>query len=163
MPSTTSGSTTTVDPKVSATAAVEAAVRTKDAVWKTCLNQMPSCDTAALGVAYAEPWLSESVAQASEWNGNGYATRNNDSITQTIESVSFNEAVDQAVVTVCLTDGGVLFVPGQQGAPEEIVNDTWYSAREAWTVQRGVDGTWKVSSNEVVTDPVVGQENNLCA
>jgi len=141
--------------------AVAAYVAKQDA-WSTCLSQLPACDTDALAVAYTEPQLSLSRALAEEWNSAGYHARNRESMTHRVEDVSINETHDTAIVTLCITDGGILYVPSSDGRAEQIIDDTWQSAREAWTMVKGTDGIWRASENTTLTDPVIGEENNIC-
>jgi hypothetical protein len=154
--------TTTMDPVAVATEKAAAAYAAKERAWSACLSQLPACETSALADAYAEPQLSHSQALAEEWNAAGYHARNNDSLTHRIEDVALNQTLDQAVLTVCVTDGGVLFIPSPDGQGEQIINDMWYSARESWTVVEVADGVWRVSDNETLTDAVIGEENNIC-
>jgi hypothetical protein len=123
---------------------------------------LPACDTNALAVAYTEPQLSLSRSLAEDWNSAGYYARNRESMTHRIEDVTVNATMDQAIVTLCITDGGILYVPSSDGQAEQIINDTWHSAREAWTIVKGTDGVWRASENTTLTEPVIGEENNIC-
>ena len=122
-----------------------AAYAAKEAAWSTCLSQLPACDTNALAVAYTEPQLSLSRSLAEEWNSAGYYARNRESMTHRIEDVTINATMDEAIVTLCITDGGILYVPSSDGQAEQVINDTWHSAREAWTIVKGTDGVWRAS------------------
>ena len=153
--------TTTVDPVAVATEKAAAAYDAKERAWSTCLSQLPACDTAALADAYAEPQLSHSQALAEEWNTAGYRAEHR-LPHPSHRGRSINQTFDEAVLTVCVTDGGVVFLPSPDGQSEQIIDDTWYSARESWTVVEIADGAWRVSDNDTLTDAVIGEENNVC-
>ena len=91
-----------------------AAYAAKEAAWSTCLSQLPACDTNALAVAYTEPQLSLSRSLAEDWNSAGYYARNRESMTHRIEDVTVNATMDEAIVTLCITDGGILYVPSSR-------------------------------------------------
>ena len=131
--------------------------------WSTCLAQLPACDLEVLAALRVEPQLSKNRERASELNAAGYSARNIESLTYRTDDVTVNDSLDVVVVTECSTDGVVLYLPNPDGNGEQIVNDNWSSAREAWTMVRGDDGVWRAQDNATVTPPVAGVENNLCA
>lgn len=155
-------STTAVDPDDAMRDEAAAALTALHESWAMCLSQMPNCDVTALADTRVDAQLADSQQLATEWNAAGYMARNLESLTYRIEDVSLDETQDRAVVTECSTDGVVLYIPLPDGQ-DQIVNDTWSSAREAWTMVRGADGRWRAADNETVTPAVIGEENNICA
>jgi hypothetical protein len=152
----------TVDPVAVAKAQVEAAFAQQEEVWLTCLSQLPTCDVATLASVYTGTQLTEFTNLARSWNTAGYMARNNESLTYRVDSVHVVDPASKVILTVCLTDGGVLFAPAGESGPEQLISDTWVSSREAWTWVRGSDGVWRAETNVIVTQPVVGEENNVC-
>ena len=148
---TTNLTTTTTDPARVAEQAVRSAVDAAIGDFSSCLVAMPNCDPTSLGDTRADPLLSVNVARINEWNGEGYTVIDRDQFRFVVETVDLAPDLKSAVATVCFADGSKLVKPaaGPNGA-DLIIDGTFVSGRESWSMRSGDDGAWRVYEAPVV-------------
>ena len=151
---------TTVDARAAAEAQVRAAVDRAIADFSQCLAALPACDVALLAATRADPMLATNSSRITEWNEAGYSVINRDQFRYVIETVELSDDLQQATVTVCISDGSKLVNPGAGPAGADLVIDgTYVSGREAWDVRLDGDGVWRAHDAPAVGPP---EANDVC-
>ena len=152
-PSTTA--TTAPDPETPEDEIVQA-VEFFEQQWKTCLSELPNCDTLAVADRRGREDVGTIQSQAIRWNQNDYRVENIDAYSYEVRSVTV--AGDEATAEVCVTDPLVL-----TEADGTVVDDGYFSYFLDWTLTRRDDGQWWVESRIQNGEEFVGEENDVCA
>ena len=158
---TSAPTTTTIDPKVTADAAVKRAIVLAEDTFSACLVALPHCDPQTLAVARTGQLLARNVALINDWNAQGFAVREREKFRYVIESVTLAEnSLERATAVVCIADGSIRVRPGAgPGGADVIVDDSFISGRDSLQMRIEADGRWKVYDGPSVGP---GEATDIC-
>jgi hypothetical protein len=163
-PSTTAAPTTA--PATTTTVPAEERLRQDFAAykqsWRTCLSQLPNCDTTQLEATRVDPQLAFSNKLATDWNANGYQARNIERLTAKILGASIDPGGTTGTVVDCENDGVVIVKPsGVDGGADQVINDEFVTSQVSWQVVLGPDGHWRAKQSTVIQS-AVGEDKAVC-